>query len=98
MARTTAQTAQKPTPSFNVDAFVEALYSRDEKAVASKSGSLLQRSFQTAGDVLSDSRDLFGCLAEGWNAGKANYHVVREIERNRQMARTKQRLAALLEQ
>lgn len=96
MARTTAQTAQKPT--LDIDALVESLYAGQAPSAPEPKVGLTRRIFQVTGNALADSGDLFASVGAGARASVANYKVARETEYQRQMERTKARLRLMLEQ
>ena len=96
MARTTAQTAQKP--ALDIDALVESLYAGQAPSAPEPKVGLTRRIFQVAGNALADSGDLFASVGAGARASVANYKVARETEYQRQMERTKARLRLMLEQ
>lgn len=96
MARTTAQTAQKP--ALDIDALVESLYAGQAPSAPEPKVGLTRRIFQVTGNALADSGDLFASVGAGARASVANYKVARETEYQRQMERTKARLRLMLEQ
>lgn len=96
MARTTAQTAQKP--ALDIDALVESLYAGQAPSAPEPKVGLTRRIFQVTGNALADSGDLFASIGAGARASVANYKVARETEYQRQMERTKARLRLMLEQ
>lgn len=96
MARTTAQSAQKP--ALDIDALVESLYAGQAPSAPEPKVGLTRRIFQVTGNALADSGDLFASIGAGARASVANYKVARETEYQRQMERTKARLRLMLEQ
>ena len=96
MARTTAQTAQKP--ALDIDALVESLYAGQAPSAPEPKVGLTRRIFQVTGNALADSGDLFASVGAGARASVANYKVARETEYQRQMERTKARLRLMREQ
>ena len=61
-------------------------------------GFQIRRSFEVTGNVVADSGDMFSEIGAGFTAAKHNYRVQREVALERQKARTKQRLLALMAQ
>ena len=96
MARTTAQSA-KPA-QLDIDALVEKMYSGAAPEVAAPKVGLIRRTFEVTGNVVADSGDMFSEIGAGFTAAKHNYRVQREVALERQKARTKQRLLALMAQ
>lgn len=96
MARTTAQTAQKP--ALDIDALVEKMYSGLAPEVIAPKVGLVRRTFEVTGNIVADSGDMFSEIGAGFTAAKHNYRVQREVALERQKARTKQRLRLMLEQ
>ena len=93
MARTTAQSAK---PALDIDALVEKMYSGAAPSNPEPKVGLTRRLFQVTGNALADSGDMFSEIGVGFTAAKHNYRVQREMALERQKARTKQRLLALM--
>ena len=96
MARTAQQSAQKP--ALDIDALVEKMYSGAAPEVAAPKVGLIRRTFEVTGNVVADSGDMLSEIGAGFTAAKHNYRVQREVALERQKARTKQRLLALMAQ
>lgn len=95
MARTTAQTA---APKLDIDALVEKMYSGLAPEVVAPKAGIVRRTFEVTGNIVADSGDMFSEIGAGFTAAKHNYRVQREVALERQKARTKQRLLALMAQ
>ena len=93
MARTAQQSAK---PALDIDALVESLYAGQAPSNPEPKVGLTRRLFQVTGNVVADSGDMFSEIGAGFTAAKHNYRVQREVALERQKARTKQRLLALM--
>lgn len=95
MARTAQQSA---APKLDIDALVEKMYSGLAPEVVAPKVGFVRRTFEVTGNIVADSGDMFSEIGAGFSAAKHNYRVQREVALERQKARTKQRLLALMAQ